>query len=189
MFFSQFESKDRPVLGVSLLVGFFVLGLAMFGLLPGSAHAQSWGQVDIPSSQGRAALNVQTGRVLDVQATAIEVVATNESRAFGGLIGGLLGAVAASNASWQGQAAVGSIGAFLGDKIVTSKMQEMRPAMQVIVRLESGLVIAVVQEMNGTPVGAGDAVYVVGSYPAVRVIRATSVVSANASPQNFFLQP
>ncbi|ABD71959.1 outer membrane lipoprotein (plasmid) [Rhodoferax ferrireducens T118] len=172
-----------------MFVVFGILVVMLLDSMAGNAHAQSWGQADIPSSQGRMAMNVMTGRVLDVQATDIEVVATNQNRAFGGLIGGLLGAAAARNGSWQGQAAVGSIGAFLGEKIANNSGTEMRPAMQVIVRLDSGQVIAVVQEMNGIPVGAGDAVFVVGSYPAVRVLRANPMASMNASPQPSFYQP
>lgn len=181
--FAQFESKDRPVVGTAVIGFLVVVVLALLGMLPGGANAQSFGQADIPSAQGRAALNVQMGMVIDVQATAIEVAVTNENRGIGGVIGGLLGAAAAHKESWQGQAAIGSLGALLGSKIAEAATKEMRPAMQVVVRLDNGRVIAVVQEMNGTPVGAGDVVYVVGAYPAVRVVKAASVAAMNASPQ------
>lgn len=181
--FAQFESKDRPVIGTSILGMVFVVMLAILGMLPGGANAQSFGQADIPSAQGRAALNVQGGQVIDVQATAIEVIASNETRGIGGVIGGLLGAAAGRKESWQGQAAIGSLGALFGAKIAEAATKEMRPAMQVVVRLDNGRVIAVVQEMNGAPVGVGDAVYVVGSYPAVRVVKAATVAAINANPQ------
>ena len=194
--FSKF-GKDALTLKASLiaLLAFALIGL--MGMLPGSATAQIWGnpgsqtgsfgQADIPASQGRASLNVLTGKVVDIQATAIEVPASNEARNLGALLGGLVGAAAGRDRGWEVQGSLGTIGAAVGAKVAGNSSREFRQATQIIVRLDSGQVIAVVQEMNGIPVGLGDAVYVVGSYPAVRVVRAAwqSAQSAVPGPQPF----
>ncbi|MBX9848778.1 MAG: hypothetical protein K2X64_05750, partial [Rhodocyclaceae bacterium] len=96
--FAKF-GKDAVTLKASLLALLALVVIGLLGMLPGSATAQIWGnsgsqtgsfgQSDIPASQGRAALNVLTGKVVDIQAIAIEVPASNEAKNFGGLLGGL----------------------------------------------------------------------------------------------------
>lgn len=170
----MFDQKDAPVMGGCAMAVFALLVFALLGMLPGSAKAQGFGQMDVPSAQGRAVLNVQFGIVLDVQATTIEVEAPNQNRAMGGVIGAALGAFAARDSSWQGQGLAGSVGAFLGDRIANTVSKERRAATEVVVRLESGQLLAIVQE-NTVPLAVGDPVYLVGQYPAVRVVRANAV--------------
>jgi outer membrane lipoprotein SlyB len=166
-------------------IGKFALVMMVLGL-PLVAVAQwtpvnqgSWGQPaqtnwgnNVPGSQGRAVLNVSTGTVLDIQATSIEVSAPVENRAIGGVVGGLLGAALGKNeSSWQGQSVVGALGAFLGDKLAVKASSEMRPAVQLIVHLDNGNTVAVVQEETGAsaPLRVGDKVALVGNSP-VRVV-------------------
>ena len=132
----------------------------------------SFGQADIPATQGRSALPVKSGVVIDIQDTAIEVPASQESRVLGGVLGGLVGAAAVSGQSWQWQGAAGTGGAIIGNQIAQRISQERRNASQVIVQMGDGQAIAVVQEMNGEQLNAGDRVFVVGTSPAVRVVKA-----------------
>lgn len=170
----SYDKEDAPVLAGCFGAAIALLVFTVMGLLPGQVRAQSFGQMEVPSVQGRAVLNVQAGIVLDVQATTIEVEATNQNRAMGGVIGAALGAFAARDSSWQGQGLAGSVGAFLGDKIANTVSKERRPATEVVVRLGSGQMLAIVQE-NTVPLAVGDPVYLVGQYPAVRVVRAQAV--------------
>lgn len=146
--------------------------IAMFVVAPVVGFTQSFGQADIPASQGRSALPVKPGTVIDVQDTAIEIPASQESRMFGGVLGGLVGAAAANGQPWQWQGAAGAGGAFVGTQLAQHLSQERRGASQVIVQMGDGQAIAVVQEPNGEPLNVGDRVYVVGAPPAVRVIKA-----------------
>jgi len=170
----MFDEKDATVMRGCAMAMVFLLLFALLGFLPGQAHAQGFGQMEVPGAQGRAVLNVQFGIVLDVQATTIEVEAPNQNRAIGGVIGAAMGAFAARDSSWQGQGLAGSIGAFLGDRIANTVSKERRPATEVVVRLESGQMLAIVQE-NAVPLAVGDPVYLVGQYPAVRVVKAQAV--------------
>lgn len=183
--------NDRVSVSGSVLALIAFLSMAVMGLLPGSAHAQfsnwgqpaqtQWGNNNVPGSQGRAMLNVMTGRVLDVQATAIEVTAPTEGRAIGGIVGGLLGAALARNeSSWQGQSVAGALGAFLGDRVAVKATSEMRPAVQVIVHLDNGNTVAVVQEETGAGalIRVGDKVALVGTAP-VRVVTITATALNN----------
>lgn len=180
----DYDKEDVTVMGGCLMAMVFLLVFAVFGLLPGAAHAQSFGQMEVPSVQGRAALGVQFGIVLDLQATTIEVEAPNTNRAMGGVIGAALGAFAARDSSWQGQGLAGSVGAFLGDRIANTVSKERRPAAQVVVRLENGQMLAIVQE-NSVPLAVGDPVYLVGQYPAVRVVKAQAVAQMrNSEPRS-----
>lgn len=140
-------------------------------------QTQSFGQADIPSTQGRSALPVRSGVVIDIQDVAIEVPASQESRVFGGILGGLVGAAAANGQPWQVQGAAGTGGAFVGTQIAQHLSEERRDASQVVVQMTDGQAIAVVQEMNGTPLSVGDAVFVVGAQPAIRVVKAPAKVS------------
>jgi outer membrane lipoprotein SlyB len=118
-------------------------------------------------------MNVQTGKVLDIQETQIEVQASASSQAFGGVVGGLVGALVGSKESSNvGQSLAAAVGAFGGSQIAKHISQEMRWAQQVTVQLRNGNVVALVQEPNGSPLGVGDSVALVGSYPAVRVVKA-----------------
>lgn len=191
--FATFQKQDRAPMSAALVGAIAVIAMAMMGMLPGSAHAQwgnsgwgqpqqtgmGWGQGSVPSQQGRAVLNVTQGVVIDVQATAIEVTAPTENRAVGGVLGGLIGAVVAgnSNTNWQGTSLASAVGALVGERVANSASKEMRDAMQVIVRLDNGNVVAVVQEMNGTHLGVGDSVCLVGSAPAVRVVKVASLAA------------
>lgn len=169
---SSFKSFSRGLL------------LAAAVLAASAAHAQFWsnggngtssyGQSDIPSSQARGLMNVQTGKVVDIQDTKIEVQASGSSQAFGGVVGGLVGALLGSKESSSiGTSLVAAAGAYGGSEIAKRMSQEMRPAQQVTVQLKNGNVVALVQEPNGTPLGVGDSVALVGSYPAVRAVKAT----------------
>lgn len=175
------------------VVGRFLFGavvtlalLALLGLLPGGANAQglydmgsakqsrTFGALEVPSQQGRQPLPVRGGLVLDVTAVQIEVAPASSDRVFGGIIGAALGTVAARNGSYSAKALAGAIGAFAGDKIATNASSEMRKAMQVVVKLTTGEIIAIVQEENGAPLAVGNLVYVIGQGVATRAIRANS---------------
>lgn len=68
--FARFDSKDRPVLWAALTCFLAILVLAVLGLLPGAAHAQSLGQAEIPSNQGQVFVvsNVQEMNCIPVGA-------------------------------------------------------------------------------------------------------------------------
>lgn len=141
------------------------------------AMAQSYyGQMSVPGTQARADLNTRTGVVLDIQQTTIDVPASTASRTTGTIVGGLLGAVAGRNAGWQGQAAAASIGGLLGERVGNHVGTEQREATQVVIMLPNKQLITIVQEMPELNIKTGDTVFLIGQYPAVRVVRAPSGV-------------
>ena len=171
---------------------FYIKTIGFFGavLFASSAFAQ-WGQSEpsngsfgantVSSTQGRKPLAVKLGVVVAVDRTTIEVEASETATTAGSAIGGLLGAAFAANggSNWQTQTAVAGITALLGNQVAKRVSQEAREAQQVIVQMANGEMIAVVQETDGTPLGMGDVVFVVGASPAVRVVKAPKLASNN----------
>lgn len=137
-----------------------------------TGSAQGYGQSDAPASQARAPLQVKTGKVLDLQTVRIDVPPTNTAGTLGGVIGAAAGAFMARDGSWQSQALAGTIGAAVGNKVANTASAESREAVQVIVKLDDGQALAIIQEPNGAPLQVGQSVYVIGQHPAVRVMAA-----------------
>lgn len=145
-----------------------------FVLLAGASSfsmAQSFGQSSVPTAQARTPLNVQTGRIIDIQRIQIEVPATATSNVLGGAIGAAGGAYAGRNSGWQAQSVLGLIGAAVGRQVADSVSREMRDAEQIIVSFSAGQATAYIQE-SSDGLYVGQNVYVIGQYPAVRVMPA-----------------
>ena len=123
------------------------------------AWAQGYGQAEAPAVQARAPLPVKTGKVLDVQTVRIQVPAKESTSNLGGIIGAAAGAFLAKDGTWQSQALAGTIGAAVGSKVGQSASQETREAVQVIVKLDDGQALAIIQEQEGEPLKPGQAVF------------------------------
>jgi outer membrane lipoprotein SlyB len=140
--------------------------------LPLSATAQSYGQMNVPSGQARADLNTRQGVVVDMQVTQIEVQASQQARGTGAVIGALIGAALPRNSNWGVRGVAGALGGLAGGRAANAMGHEMRDAMQVVVMLPNQQLVTIVQEMPNTNLQVGDKVFLIGAYPATRVVRA-----------------
>lgn len=157
-----------------------LLLLALLGLLPGSAKAQGhYGNSEVDAHQVKTVNNVKRGVVEALLAAEINAPARVEDRTFGAVLGGALGALAARKGGWAAQATVGSVGAWGGERIANAIGASRSDAIEVVVRLEGGQLITVVQQVTSRPLGVGDAVYVVQNNGTARVVRAESPAAAS----------
>ena len=152
------------------------LVFAVFAAVSLASQAQSFGQLDVPSVQGRADLSTRQGVVIDIQTVVIEVQASPQARSIGALVGTLLGAALTRSQSsdWSVNAAGGAVGGVIGERIAANAVTERREAMQIVVMTEDKRLVTIVQEMKGATLQAGQRVFLVGSQPAVRVVPASS---------------
>jgi len=156
---------------------------AALGMLPGAAVAQTrYGNSQVEAAQVKTINSVRKGVVEALLASQIDAPARNEDRAFGAILGGALGALAARKSTWAAQAAAGSVGAWGGERIASAISASQSDATEVVVRLENGQLISVVQQVTGRPLGIGDAVYVVQNNGAARVVLAQTPSTASRLP-------
>jgi outer membrane lipoprotein SlyB len=167
------------VTGGLLSAAAFMLLMAL-GYLPGQAQASDFGAHDVPQQSARSVGSVRAGRVVQVQPATIKVPVKSEDRAAAAAIGGLVAAGLTRNANTYTRGAAAAFGAWGGDSLA-QRMTADRPAIELIVQIEGGSLVAITQEIDGTSLGAGDAVYVVGHGPMTRVLPV--MVPARSSPQ------
>lgn len=178
------QSQDKLTLRASLagLAMFAIMALA--GVLPGQAHAQSYSNARVDGARAaQVQQQVRKGRVVDIEVTQIETAAGGDTRMLGAAFGGAVGALIAENAgtTYLGQIVGGLAGAAAGNKVAGEVGRSVTTASTLIIELDDGEVISVAQQ-NENPVGVGDRVYVIGNYDNVRVLKARNVASAK-SPQ------
>lgn len=165
----MFNFKSIRKAGTNLLC----ILLLCSGSIVIDAEAQTLSGTAIEATEARRALPVEGGVVLDVVETVIERAAGTDSKIAGASIGGVLGALVASRGSqnWAKSAALSTGGALLGGLIASKASAEQIVSKQIIVRLDSGRTIALVQEDANAALAAGDLVYVVSGPQATRVVR------------------
>lgn len=136
------------------------------------AHAQ-FGGTDYSSNDVRRAMPAQTGVVLDVVVSEIEVQPSSTSRTVGAGTAGLVCGLGTQNMSnWSARAAVVGLCGLAGERAGAMFSNEKRRVSTLIVRIDGSNVIAVAQEDPN--IHAGSRVYVLSSGGATRVMLASS---------------
>lgn len=123
-----------------------------------------------PREQARQEMVVRTGVVESIRMVALE----GTKSGVGGAAGAVIGGVAGSNiGGGRGQIIASVIGAVLGGIAGHALENEttQRPAMEISVQLDSGPLIAVVQEGGPEEFKAGDRVRVLSGGGETRVTR------------------
>jgi outer membrane lipoprotein SlyB len=139
------------------------------------ANAQ-FGGTDYNSNDVRRAMPAQTGVVIDVVSSEIDVQASGVSRTVGAAAAGLACGVGTQNMSnWSARAAVMGLCGLAGERAGAAFGNETRKASTLIVRLDGANVIAVAQEDPNIHIGSR--VYVLSNGGATRVVLASSAVS------------
>lgn len=142
--------------------------LMMVSLLAGCASGL--GSTDYERVESRRVYEVKMGVVESVRAVKLEGTDSGVGAAAGGVVGGIAGSTAGEG---RGSAIGAVLGAVVGG-IAGSAAEEMatrKPGIEIIVRLESGRLIAVVQEKGNDTFAPGDRVKLLESGGQVRVTR------------------
>jgi len=177
----QYQDKIAMT-GAAAIFAVLIL-FAALGVLPGSAHAQGrYGNSEVDAKQVKTVNAAQRGVVEAVLPAEIGASARVEDRTFGAVLGGALGALAARKGGWAAQAAAGTVAAWGGERIASAFGASRSDATEVVVRLEGGQLITVVQQVTGMPLGVGDAVYFVQNNGTARVVRAGTPATAFRPP-------
>lgn len=166
------------------MVFWFMAALALafvLMLFTGNVHAQtyptSWGGSTYePRSEARRVTQVRYATVLDVRMVALREESTNyAASAVGGGLGGLLGSqVGKGNGQTAAQILLAAAGAYTANRLAN----RTREGMEVIVKMDDGRLLSIVQERDGLQFGNGDRVRIVGSDYG----NATRVVPAPEAP-------
>jgi len=139
----------------------------------GASFAQSqYGSGDYSAGESRRAVPVATGVVLQVRDVSINVEASGEKKALGGVAGGAVCSLltARSSLDWSARASLGALCA-VGAAQMTNKVgAERRTSTEVIVQMRDGRVLAVTQEA-GEPLLAGDRIMLLSGGSADRVVK------------------
>ncbi len=173
------DKNDRLVFWVMVAMA---LAFALM-LFTGNVHSQtfptSWGGATYePRSEARRVQPVRYATVLDVRAVSLREESTNyAASAVGGGLGGLLGTqVGKGNGQTAAQILLAAAGAYTANRIAN----RTREGMEVIVKMDDGRVLSIVQERDGLQFGNGDRVRIVGSEygNATRIIPAPEAPAA-----------
>jgi outer membrane lipoprotein SlyB len=167
------NGRTSRFLGVAVAA----LAIAVFS----NVKAQTLSSSNVGTNEARHTLGVEAGVVIDTSAATIEREARNETRAAGAAVGAALGAVVADRGktSWVKTSLLGLAGGLTGDAIARRASEENLPAQQVVVKLDNGRLMAVIQQVTDSPLAVGERVYVVQGV-TTRVVR-NGAVSAPAS--------
>ncbi len=122
------------------------------------------------SKGGSGTVQIQQGRV--EQITAVQLDHPHQlgvGAIVGGLAGAGLGSLIGAGTGKDVAIAVGAIAGAVGGQYAENKYEAKQPGQQIIVRLESGVLVAVTQPVNPA-LRVGQRVYVQGSGPDARVV-------------------
>lgn len=151
------------------LVATFAVGC----LAVSEAQAQTYRSGDYGVGEARRSAVAVEGVVIQVRSVVINVPSSTGARVTGGVVAASTCALLTRNVSdWTVRGAVSAACAAAGDRMVDTMAERSREAMEIIVRLSSGRVIAVTQEVDGELLTKGDAVYVIQGGTADRVVKA-----------------
>ncbi len=142
----------------NILCKALILTLALSILLPGCAQK---GGETFRSSDQQKANTVHYGTVLSVRTVQIDTEATGIGAVLGGVAGGVLGSLFGSGsgktAATVGGAAIGALGGYATERGISK-----HDALEIIVQLDNGSHIAVVQDADNY-YAKGDKVMVITS--------------------------
>jgi outer membrane lipoprotein SlyB len=139
--------------------------------LAASALVLMVGACAAPGGSGPGEVEIRSGVIEQINPTEVK---TNHDMGLGAILGGVAGAGLGSligggtgrEVAIAAGAIVGAVGGNYAQKQYFDKPQ---PAQQVIVRLNSGVLIAITQPIN-TQLRPGQKVYIEGSGPSTRVV-------------------
>lgn len=178
------HSKWTP----DMVVGWsFMLLFVLFCLfVPRDSHAQTWatpygGSSYEPRGEARSVKPVTYATVVDVRETFLKEEGTSYvGTGIGGTLGALLGSkVGSGNGTYAAQAALGLLGGALGNRLAN----QTRDGLEVVIKMDDGRTVAIVQERDGLSFTRGDRVRVIGGNQT-RVIPApetSSIKTASTS--------
>ena len=137
------------------------------------AQAQTYRSGDYGVGEARRSAVAVEGVVIQVRSVVINVPTSTGARVTGGVVAASTCALLTRNVSdWAVRTTVSSACAAAGDRVVDNMAERSREAIEIVVRLSSGRVIAVTQEVDGELLSKGDVVYVIQSGTADRVVKA-----------------
>jgi len=132
--------------------------------------ASGLGGGDYERVESRRVYEVKMGVVESVREVKLEGTDTGVGATAGGVVGGIAGSTAGEG---KGSAIAAVLGAVVGG-IAGSAAEELatrKPGLEIVVRLDSGRVVAVVQEKGNDTFASGDRVKLLESGGQVRVTR------------------
>lgn len=179
----MFTNLGRAALiSLTLCFGILATGCAVAPRSP-AGNVGALTSSNVPATEARRGLTPVQGVVVDVApATLSDGSAVNQQRTAAGAAGGLVGYIAAEGlkSSKAGKLLAVIIGSAAGDAVVRQAGPTVRTAEQVTVRLASGKLVGVVQEVDRTTgtLRAGEAVYVVYGPQTTRVVRQHTATAA-----------
>ncbi len=130
--------------------------------------ASGRGSDDYERSEARRVYEVKMGVVEHVRSVKLEGTASGVGTAAGGVIGGVAGSGAGGG---KGKVVTGVLGAVVGGLAgaAAEEATTRKPGQEITVRLDSGRMIAVVQEDTGEQFAVGERVRVLESGGQARV--------------------
>lgn len=156
---------------------------AVLCMLPMLASSQTLSGYSVDQFEARRAIAVEEAVVIDVLPIEVQKPVSADARFASQAIGGLLGAALGSSrgGSYVRAGAVGIVGGLIGDRIAVRAGSDRVDAVQLVLRLRSGRVLSVIQEVAGTDgFRPGDAVYLMNGQ-TTRVVRASVVPHVEGS--------
>jgi outer membrane lipoprotein SlyB len=142
----------------------------MKSLLSGLAVATLVTACATPGGSQPGSVEIRQGRIEQISSTTIQ---SNHHQGLGAVVGGLgglgIGSLIGAGTGRDVAMAVGAIGGALIGNEVQKKNDQPIPAQQIIVRLNSGVLVQVTQPL-GPPLAVGQRVYVQGSGESARVV-------------------
>lgn len=132
--------------------------------------ASGLGGADYKRGETRRVQEVRMGVIEDVRTVRIEGTSSGVGAAAGTVVGGVAGSGIGGGRGRVVGAVLGAVaGGVAGSAIEESSTR--KPGLELTIRLETGRVIAIVQEDDGTDFRRGDRVRVIGSGGQARVSR------------------
>lgn len=158
----QQKQKWTPEQTVGWAFVFLLLLFCFF--VPRVSSAQSWatpygGSTYEPRGEARSVKQVTYATVMDVRETFLKEEGTSYvGTGIGGTLGALLGSkVGSGNGTYAAQAALGLIGGALGNRLAN----QTRDGLEVVIKMDDGRTVAIVQEKDGLTFTPGDRVRVI----------------------------
>lgn len=149
-----------------------VLTLAVGWMAADEAKAQGFGSQDYEMGAMRRAAPVDQGVVLQTRWVTLTVPASTQSRVAGGVVGaGVCAGMSSRVGDWAVRGALSTACALGGERLANRAATEQRDALEVIVKLANGRVVAVTQEVGSEELMPGDTVYIIRGGQADRVVK------------------
>lgn len=132
--------------------------------------ASGLGSGDYERKEARRVYEVKTGVVESVRQVRLEGTDSNVGTVAGGIVGGVAGSEVGGGKGSAIGAVLGAVVGGVAGKTV-EEVATRKPGLEIVVRLDSGRTIAVVQEDTGESFARGDRVRVLESGGQARVTK------------------